>query len=68
MSANYKSFLICIHPTQADVWREGLPVGVIREGKFICHSRELPDGRRVDVPVDYDAVNEAIELLKLIKP
>lgn len=48
MSTNYTSFLICDHGDHQDVFCEGLPVGVMRDGQFEPHIRHYTTG---DVPV-----------------
>lgn len=45
MSAPYHSFLICFHPGHTDVYRNGLPLGVLKDNVFTAHQSVAPDGR-----------------------
>ncbi len=56
MSEKYDSFLICFHETQTDVYHNGLPMGLIREGRFEIHHRTLPDGGKYPVEIDADVL------------
>lgn len=47
MSAEYHSFLICFHPGHTDVFRNGLPLGVVCDDVFKPHKHTMPDGREV---------------------
>lgn len=40
---NYYSFLICVHPTQVDIYYCGMPLGKIENGQFIIHEFLNPD-------------------------
>lgn len=46
MKSGYVSFLICQHPNVVNVFINGLPVGVIRQGKFEPHQFTNPDGTK----------------------
>lgn len=48
---NYHSFLICFHESHIDVYENGLPIGVIRDGKFQIHEHVMPDGTKVPVEI-----------------
>lgn len=59
----YSSFLICFHENSTDVYVNGLPIGVIRDGKFEIH--KLQTSKR---PVDIDQellqrVHSAIQII-----
>lgn len=59
MSApNYHSFLICFHPGHTDVYRNGLPLGVITNNAFNVHKTILGDGREfvADIPDNLTAL------------
>lgn len=51
MSADYHSFLICFHPGHTDVFRNGLPMGVISDNAFHVHCNTMPDGKIVPVEI-----------------
>lgn len=42
---SYHSFLICFHDGHTDVFRNGLPLGVIKDNAFHVHKTIAPDGR-----------------------
>lgn len=48
----YQSFLLCIHDGQTNVYHNGLPIGVIRDGGFIVHKHRLPDGKEAAVKIE----------------
>jgi hypothetical protein len=49
--SNYTSFLICFHPDHTDIYHNGLPLGVIRDGVFRIHENTMPDGTKVPVKI-----------------
>jgi hypothetical protein len=51
MKDDYSSFLICFHPGHTDVYRNGLPLGVIRDGVFRIHETTMPNGSKVPVDI-----------------
>jgi hypothetical protein len=52
------SFLICKHNDHTDLYRNGLPLGVIRNEQFELHHHTMPDGSKV--PIDQKLVEETI--------
>ena len=63
---SYTSFLICDHGTHADVYVEGLPIGVIRGSQFNIHHNTMPDGSRRPVRIDDTAVDRVSELVQIV--
>lgn len=59
----YQSFLICFHPGHTDVYRNGLPLGVIRDGDFHVHKSRMPDGAEVPVDVPPELLNQVISTI-----
>jgi hypothetical protein len=53
IASDYVSFLICFR-NEAEVYRNGLPIGVVRNGVFEPHQHKLPDGSKRPVEVDVD--------------
>lgn len=54
MSEKYTSILICYHDDHTDIFRNGLPLGVIAGGKFNVHENVMPDGTRVPVEIRHE--------------
>jgi hypothetical protein len=50
MTADYHSFLICQHPTHADVYLTGIPLGQIVDGKFVPR-QIVVDGEKRDFDI-----------------
>lgn len=50
------SFLICFHDDRANIYREGLPLGVLQGGVFVPHRHKLPNGSERPVTIDPDLV------------
>jgi hypothetical protein len=68
-TGTYTSFLVCLHPGHADVYREGLPLGVVRADGFTPHRRTLPDGREQLVTVDPEWVRSVQGVLaRMVQP
>lgn len=44
--SNYRSFLICDHGHRQDLYYEGLPIGIVKDGQFESHSFVSPSGER----------------------
>lgn len=44
MSEQYESFLICFHGERAEVYNNGLPLGIVSNNKFTPHERIMPNG------------------------
>lgn len=49
---NYTSFLICFHDGHTDIFRDGLPIGVIRDGRFDLHQQAMPDGTKQPISIE----------------
>ena len=64
--SDYKSFLICFHPNQTELYKNGLPIGVIRDGQFKVHQRKLADGSAVDIRPDLPLLDSVIEAINQI--
>lgn len=41
---HYTSFLICFHSNHADIYLDGLPLGIMLGKHFIPHKHKLADG------------------------
>ncbi len=61
----YFSFLICRHPKQIDIYYNGVPLGLIREGVFVPHQFKLLDGtgrsvglNQLPEPCPFNSVDE----------
>lgn len=74
MSAEYQSFLICFHPGHTDVFRNGLPLGVVKDGVFQIHHHTRPDGAKMPVEIPLllpvmveDVVHQLIEARMLLE-
>lgn len=66
MSSNYTSFLICFHNDHTEVYVEGLPQGIIRNGVFQVHEYVLPDGSRKPVVLNQETLNAVQAVLNRI--
>ncbi len=45
MNPPYHSFLICFHPRRTDVFRNGLPIGIVQDNVFTVHKTIDAAGR-----------------------
>ncbi len=66
MRTNYTSFLACFHEKHTDVYHEGLPIGVIRDGTFEAHQHTRPDGSKHPVKVDTELLKRVGEAVALV--
>jgi hypothetical protein len=64
--SKYTSILLCIRESGAEVYVEGLPIGVVRGSAFERHIHKMPDGNTVPCSIDLDAVEQAIEKLQVV--
>lgn len=64
---DYHSFLICFHPGHTDVFRNGLPLGVVRNGVFHVHTNRMPDGTEVPVQIAPDTMHEVLRTVGLMQ-
>lgn len=56
----YSSFLICFHPGHTDVFRNGLPLGVIVDGTFRVHELNGANDTKVPVTITAEELNEVV--------
>jgi hypothetical protein len=66
-SENYVSFLICFRTT-AEIYRNGLPLGVVRDGRFEPHEYTLPDGSKREVALDTALAAQVIKAVNSMCP
>lgn len=64
--SDYNSFLVCIRDTHVDVYQNGLPLGIVKDGVFQVHQRTLPDGTKQPVKIDTVAADRVSNLWLLI--
>ena len=68
MSAgNYQSFLVCFHEGRTDVYRNGLPLGVVVDGKFTIHKHTMKDGSQVPVEIPSPLVESVRGVIKAME-
>ncbi len=48
----YSSILICFHDGHTDIFKNGLPLGIISDGEFKVHQMKNPDGTTTAVKID----------------
>lgn len=63
----YTSFLICFHGDITNVYQEGLPLGVIRDGKFEVHKHTMPNGDKIPVELDFVLLAKVSSVVDLIE-
>lgn len=66
MNDEYKSFLVCFHDGHTDVYKNGLPVGIIRNGQFFVHKQRMADGSEKEIEIDTDLLQAVYEALEKI--
>lgn len=66
MKTDYTSFLVCFHEKHIDIYREGLPIGVVRDGRFEVHQHTMPDGSKHPVKVDTELLQRVGEMVALV--
>lgn len=64
--SDYFSVLFCFHDTQTDVYLNGLPLGIIKGGKFEVHERTLADGSKQPIEIPKDALESVQTALDLV--
>lgn len=62
-----KSFLVCIRDNLAEIYIDGLPVGIIINGVFSIHQNKLADGSKYNIDLDADLIKDVGEVIDLIK-
>ncbi len=68
MMDEYDSFLICFHKQHIDVYHNGMPLGVIRDGKFEVYKFTMPNGTKHPITITpklLERVEEVIQKMKL---
>lgn len=65
---SYESFLICFHEQHTDVYRNGLPIGIIRNGVFEVHEHTMPDGSKHPVKIDPVLAERVRVVTELLTP
>lgn len=63
---NYSSFLVCFHEKHTDLYQNGLPLGVVRDGEFYVHNNIMPDGTRVPIDLPSELAKKVIGAVKLM--
>jgi hypothetical protein len=58
-----KSFLLCFHDGYVNVYQNGVPVGVVRDGRFEVHR----DGTNTPVRVDYETMTEVVSTVGVVQ-
>lgn len=64
---DYKSFLICFHQDHTDVFLNGLPLGVIRKGRFAIHEYILPSGQTKPVEISDQLLLDVYAVIQSIR-
>ena len=62
----YSSILICFHDSHTDVFKNGLPLGVITDGEFKVHQLKNPDSTTTPVKIDMQNIRDVILAMNII--
>ena len=62
-----KSFLICFHDDYAEVYREGLPIGIVTGKHFERHKHKLADGSEKPVTIDGELVGSVQKVVNAMR-
>lgn len=52
MNNKYFSFLLCVRDSGVDIYYNGIPIGVIKNGEFKIHQFIMPDGEKKDLTIN----------------